>query len=174
MKYILLLRHAKSSHNNAGIEDFDRPLTKQGSEDASSLGRYIKNIGYLPDQIISSTAKRARQTSYLFSKSSGVPKEQINWNDDFYNGSSFNYLKEIHECGKDFKTVMLVGHNPNIEETASLLCSEQQSYVVRMPPAALVCFEHPAVTWNQIKEGTARIKWMITPKLLKKLIPGSS
>lgn len=169
MKHILLLRHAKSSWDDSGLDDFDRPLDKRGNRDAPRMGTFTRKSGYLPDHIFSSTATRARQTTSLFCEQAGLDEENISWTDDFYYGTAYDYLEAIQEAPEDAKTIMLVGHNPKMEETASLLCSDSKSYTVRMPTAALVCLEHPAVKWNQVKEGTARIKWMMIPKLLKKL-----
>lgn len=168
MKHILLLRHAKSSHEDSSLDDFDRLLAKRGLKDAPVMGKFVQNRGYVPDLIISSPAKRARQTAELFADASGADKENIRWDEDFYYGSSYDYLEAIQQCDEGLGSVMLVGHNPKMEETVSLLCSDQRSYIARMPTAALVCFEHPAVQWKQVKEGTARIKWMMIPKLLKK------
>lgn len=169
MKHILMLRHAKSSWDDSSLDDFDRPLAKRGMKDAPRMGAFAKKSGYLPDHIFSSTAKRARETTSLFCKQSGLDNDIIEWTDDFYYGSAFDYLEAIQSSPEELGTVMLVGHNPKMEEVASLLCSDNNSYTVRMPTAALVCLEHPAVKWSQVKEGTARIKWMVIPKLLKKL-----
>ncbi len=169
MKHILLLRHAKSSWDDSSLDDFDRPLAKRGRKDAPRMGSFVKKAGYTPEHIFSSTAKRARQTTALFCEQAGIDDEATEWTDDFYYGSSFDYLEAIQQCPEGAESVMLVGHNPKMEEAASLLCSDNKSYTVRMPTAALVCLEHPAVKWNQVREGTARIKWMVIPKLLKKL-----
>ncbi|MDX1586508.1 MAG: histidine phosphatase family protein [Balneolaceae bacterium] len=169
MKHILLLRHAKSSWDDSSLDDFDRPLAKRGKKDAPRMGAFIKKSGYLPDKVYSSTAKRARQTTRLFCEPARLEDETITWTEDFYYGSAYDYLEAIQQSPDNAETVMLVGHNPKMEEIASLLCSDNKSYTVRMPTAALVCLEHPAVKWKQVREGTARIKWMMIPKLLKKL-----
>ena len=169
MKHILLLRHAKSSWDEPGLDDFDRPLAKRGIKDAPRMGAFVEKCGYVPDHIISSPAKRAKQTASLFSESAGIESRGIQREEDFYYGSAFDYLEAIQKSSEDYETIMVVGHNPKIEEAVSILCSDQRSYPVRMPTAALVCVEHPAMKWSQVKEGTARIKWMVIPKLLKKL-----
>lgn len=169
MKHILLLRHAKSSWDDSSLDDFDRPLAKRGIKDAPVMGAFAAKSGYSPDRIISSPAKRAKETTELFSRKAGVKDQLIQWEEDLYYGSSFDYLEAIQQCANEAETVMLVGHNPKMEEAVSLLCSDNKSYTVRMPTAALVCIEHPAVKWSQVREGTARIKWMVIPKLLKKL-----
>lgn len=170
MKHILLLRHAKSSWDDSSLEDFDRPLAERGLKDAPRMGGFAKETGYVPDGIISSPAKRARHTTELFSARAGVGEAFISWEEDLYYGSARDYLETIRQSDDVWNTVMLVGHNPLMEETASMLCSQEDSYIARMPTAALLCFEHPAVKWQQVKPGTARLKWMVIPKLIKKLV----
>jgi len=171
MKYILLLRHAKSSWDDPGLDDFDRPLAKRGIKDAPRMGAFARKTGYVPDLVISSPAERARQTTQFFTSKAGIDEEAIQWERNFYYGSASDYLTAVQQCGDDngIDSVMLVGHNPKMEETASLICGSGSSYITRMPTAALVCIEHPAVKWEQVKAGTGRIKWMVIPKLLKKL-----
>lgn len=169
MKYILLLRHAKSSWDDPTLEDFDRPLAKRGIKDAPRMGAFTHKAGYLPDLIISSPAERARQTSQLFCSKADLEEEVIRWNKDFYYGSASDYLEAVKQCDEEVNTVMLVGHNPKMEETVSLICGGGKSNITRMPTAALVCIEHPAVEWKQVRAGTGRMKWMVIPKLLKKL-----
>lgn len=169
MKYILLLRHAKSSWDDSSLDDFDRPLAKRGIKDAPRMGAFARKTGYAPDLIISSPAKRVRQTTELFASEAGIDHSEIEWEEDFYYGSASDYLAAIQQCGDGLDSVMLVGHNPKMEQAVNSLCGSGSGYVARMPTAALVCFEHPATKWTQVKAGTARMKWMVIPKLIKKL-----
>lgn len=168
MKTIMLLRHAKSSRNSSRKKDFDRPLTTRGRKDTSRMGAFIKEVGALPAAIISSPAKRAEQTAQLLIKDAGIDPSLIRWNKDLYYGGARDYLSTIQKAPEEAMTILLVGHNPLMEETVSLLCNEEGAYAVRMPAGALVCIEHPAIGWKQIKAGTARLKWMMIPKLLEK------
>lgn len=169
MKTIMLLRHAKSSRDDSSLKDYDRPLTKLGRRDAPLMGLFVKEVEALPDIIMSSPAKRAGQTVRLFAKASGFDLSLIRWNENLYYGGARDYLSAIQEAPETTEGVLLVGHNPLLEETVSLLCNLEGSYAVRMPAASLVCIEHPAVAWKQVKSGTARLKWMMIPSLLKKL-----
>ena len=169
MKTIMLLRHAKSSHDDSSLKDFDRPLASRGQKDAPRMGLFIRKVNLLPAVVESSNAKRAKQTTELFLKAAGAEDPEISWNENLYYGGAPDYLRAIQNAPEGADSIMLVGHNPLLEETVSLLCSEQGEYVVRMPTAALVCIEHPAMHWKQVKAGTARLKWMMIPKLLKKM-----
>ena len=170
MKTIMLLRHAKSSHDDSSLKDFDRPLAKRGRKDAPRMGRFINQVDVLPGHIVSSPAKRAQQTTELLIESAELSSSVISWNENlYYGGGARDYLTAIHNAPGDTDDILLVGHNPLLEETVSLLCNGEGSYTVRMPTAALVCIEHPAIEWEQVKAGTARFQWMMIPKLLRKM-----
>ncbi len=169
MKTIMLLRHAKSSHDDSSLKDFDRPLAKRGRKDAPRMGTFIRQVDALPGHVESSPAKRARQTTELLIESAEIPSSIITWNENLYYGGARDYLAAIHNAPEDTDDILLVGHNPLMEETVSLLCNGEGSYTVRMPTAALVCIEHPAIEWKQVKAGTARFQWMMIPKLLQRM-----
>jgi len=169
MKTIMLLRHAKSSHDNSSLKDVDRPLAKRGREDAPRMGKFIHQVNARPAHIESSPAKRAKQTTDLLIESAELPSSVVTWNEKLYSGSARNYLAAIHNAPEAADEILLVGHNPLLEEAVSLLCNGKGAYTVRMPTAALVCIEHPAITWKQVKVGTARFQWMMIPKLLRKM-----
>lgn len=168
MKTILLLRHTKSSRGGSKGKDFDRPLARRGKKEAPLLGLFVKEIKTVPHLIKSSPANRAKQTTELFIQAAGIDSSTIKWDENLYYGGARDYLSAIQKAPDNTSNILLVGHNPLLEETVSLLCSDEGAYVVRMPPGALVCLEYPAVKWKQIKTGMARMRWMITPDLLKR------
>lgn len=165
VKTILLLRHAKSSYG--GTADFERPLNEEGKKDAPLMGSFVSKSNSVPDQIISSTAKRARQTTELLNGILALNSKLISWNEDLYYGNASAYMKAVQHTGQNVDTVMLVGHNPSIEESISLLVADSSAYITSVPSAGLICIEHPAIKWEQIKPGTARLKWMMIPEMLK-------
>lgn len=168
MKYILLLRHAKSSHDDAGLKDFDRPLAPRGKKDAPRMGQFVSNIEFLPEVIISSTAKRAAQTTRLFAEAAGLDEDIVQWDRNLYYGSARHYLETIWALDKECQTAMLVGHNPKIENCIALFCGNGS---VQMPTCGLACLQQPANQWDHIQEGLASLKWRVTPKILEKMQP---
>lgn len=168
MKQILLMRHAKSSWDDANLTDFDRPLNKRGTEDANRMGQYLRDIKSKPTTIISSPAQRAKQTSQLSAKAVKMDEKHIIWNKQLYHGSVSDYLDAVQSASEDWERLMLVGHNPLMEHTVSLLSGAEVA-IVRMSPAALVCLESPVEKWKNISPGSCQIKWMMVPKVLKKL-----
>ncbi|MFH5831430.1 SixA phosphatase family protein [Halalkalibaculum sp. DA3122] len=167
MKQILLLRHAKSSWEIPHLKDFDRPLAARGQKDAPRMGRFLKKTGYLPGLVISSPAERAKETTQLCLEAAGLDEDLITWNDNLYYGTAGDYLDAIQQVPKNIECIMLVGHNPKMEDIASSLGGEAN---IRVPTAALICFEQPANRWDQIIPGHPQLKWIMIPKLLKKLI----
>lgn len=164
------MRHAQSSHGVGKHKDFDRPLAKQGTVDASRIGLFIKQAGVQPGYIVGSTAKRSRETVELLIKAANLTSDIVSWNEDLYYGGARDYLSVVQKASDDTDRVMIVGHNPLLEETASLMCNGEGEYVARIPSGGLVCIEHPAMEWKQIKPGTARFRWMMIPELLQKML----
>lgn len=169
MKKILLLRHAKSERDSR-IKDINRSLTSRGKEDAMRMGMFIRGIEALPSYIVSSPAKRAKQTSKHFAKSAGIDYDFINWDEELYYGGARDYVNVIQKTPSGTDEILIVGHNPLLEETVSLLCDDEGVYSVRMETSTIVCVEHPAIEWKQIKPGTSRMRWMVTPDLIKKFL----
>jgi phosphohistidine phosphatase len=78
-----------------------------------------------------------------------------------------DYIEQIQAASDDHERVMVVGHNPIMENTAGLLAGSEHKIAVRMPTAALVCLECFADTWEDVAPGTCQIKWMMIPKILR-------
>ncbi len=170
MKYILLMRHAKSSWEDASLSDFDRPLAGRGLKDAPRMGRYLRKTGYTPDYIVSSPAQRAKETTLLATKAMKCEESIINWDEDLYFSSTQAYLDAIRTAPKHAETTMLVGHNPLMESVGSGLSSGSDRNAIRMPTAGLICLESYGHQWESINWGSCQIKWMVIPRLLKEIL----
>ena len=170
MKQILLLRHAKSSWDDESLKDFDRPLAKRGRNDASRMGDFVRKLNIKPSIIISSPAARAKETALLFAKAAKCEEEIIEWKSGLYYGTSADYLETIKNVSNNCETVLLVGHNPLIENTAGTLVGESNGISITMPTAALVMLTTYVPTWKQVNWGTCELNWMMIPKALKKIM----
>ncbi|RNC84380.1 MAG: histidine phosphatase family protein [Balneola sp.] len=170
MKFILLLRHAKSSWSDPSLDDFDRPLAGRGIKDAPRMGKYLKKSGYKPDYIVSSPAARAVQTTRLCTEAMKLDESIIRWDEDLYFESVLNYIEAVQSAPENADTMMVVGHNPLMEATATALSGGRDTTAFRIPTAGLVCLESYAVRWQDIKPGTCQVKWMMIPKVLREII----
>ncbi len=145
MKTLLILRHAKSSwKSNRG--DHDRPLNDRGKRDAPRVGKLLKQSGLAPDRILSSTAKRARKTAAKVAKKcqyEGV----LELKGSLYLGAPEDYIQVLREVEDVADCVMVVGHNPGLEQLLSLLTGEVQS----LPTAALAQVALEVDTWQELR-----------------------
>lgn len=174
MKSILLLRHAKSDWSNPSLSDFDRPLNKRGQKDAPRMGLVLDNFQAMPDLVISSPSIRTRQTVELAVLESGYNGE-IRWIDTIYGGSFYDIMAALHDIPESITRPLIVGHNPGVEETVSLLLSSQEQNPttharVRIPTAGLVYLDAHIDTWRDLKPGCCVLRWFLIPKLLKTII----
>jgi phosphohistidine phosphatase len=161
MKTLLLLRHAKSSWDNPGLRDFDRPLAERGKRDAPRMGEALRERGPLPDFVLCSTAKRARSTMKAFVKAARIGVEPA-FEEGIYEAITPELMKIIRRLPPASSCALMVGHNPGFEELVARLTEEPQ----RMPTAALACIEFAVESWDDIEDGQGRLLWLITPKQL--------
>jgi len=125
MKSLLILRHAKSSWKHPELTDHDRPLNKRGKRDAPRMGKILRSEHLIPEAIISSTAARAHVTAEAVAKASGY-KGKIALNRSLYAAGPGAYLKVLHELSDHYKRVLVVGHNPGLEELLDMFTDETQ------------------------------------------------
>ena len=164
MKTLLILRHAKSSWDNPALSDYDRPLNKRGKRDAPRIGGHLKQTGVLPDRILTSSAKRARKTAKKVAKACGY-KGKIIRLDNLYHASPGVYYENLRTQSNKYQSVMVVGHNPTIEQLVSYLSGE----IHRMPTAAIAHFELPIDDWKTLDLSTkGNLVNLWTPKSLFK------
>ena len=172
MKTILLLRHAKSDWGDPELTDFDRPLAKRGQKDAPLMGEVVKQLEHVPDLILSSPALRAQETAELVAEACGY-KKSIEWVETFYTGGCDDSLTTLQGLPASIERVMVIGHNPTIEELAATLLSEdmdeewRDEWVVRIPTCGLVCLNFNIIEWSMLEPGDAVLRWFLIPKLVK-------
>ena len=174
MKSILFLRHAKSDWSNPSLSDLDRPLAKRGLKDAPRIGRVLAKFGCMPDLIISSPSLRTRQTVELAVLENGYQGE-IMWEERLYGGNSYDITGVIHAIPENVERPMIVGHNPGIEETLSLLLSAHgnnptDGIRLRVPTAGLAYLDACVDIWGNLKPGMCILRWFLVPRLVKAII----
>jgi phosphohistidine phosphatase len=120
MKELLVLRHAKSEHSNPRLMDHDRPLNPRGLETAPRVGRLLASEDLLPDLVLCSTAMRTTQTAALVLEAAGtdIPTEHLK---ELYLASARTILEQVVLGGGDADRVMVVGHNPGMEDILDML-----------------------------------------------------
>lgn len=152
MKKLYIVRHAQKEVEKAGQDDYDRPLSNKGLEDAQKMADKLFDKGYRPDLIVSSPAVRTRQTSEIFAKTLRYTKT-IMYNEVLY----MAYLNELQETlTYTFDTVesmILVGHNPSLTALALTLVGFKEEIAM----GAMVEVEFDCDSWIDISKENARL-----------------
>jgi phosphohistidine phosphatase len=150
MKTLLVLRHAKSSWDHTALDDHERPLNTRGQRDGPRMGELVREHRLIPDIIISSDAVRARRTAEAVAKAAhhtgGVLLDPR-----LYAASPSDIVAVLRETREtNAGTVMIVGHNPGLEELVTLLTGERQD----LPTAALAQIGLPIDRWRDLDVST--------------------
>ncbi len=159
MKKLYILRHAKSSWDQPGLADFDRALNHRGLIAAPFMGELIAIKDYLPDLIISSPAKRARQTAVIVKESSGANAE-LKFDERIYEASPQELRQIVSELSEEINSAMIVGHNPGIEGFINFLTGNQEP----MPTAALASITLNIDKWSDLSADCGELQEIIRPK----------
>ena len=150
MKTLLLLRHAKSSWEDGNLADFDRSLNARGRSDAPRMGRLLVQDELTPDLIVTSAARRAATTAELIALAAEYAGD-IQYTNELYLADPETFLDVARDTADGVARLMLVGHNPGIEELVSNLAGREE----RMPTAALACFRLAIEHWRELNDETA-------------------
>ena len=150
MKRLLILRHAKSSWADSSISDWQRPLNDRGVRDAPRVGEWLRERSLVPDAIITSDAVRARTTAELAAKAAGYPGA-ISVEPELYHATPGAALAVLQGVASEAGTVLIVGHNPGLEELVRQLTGEH----LDLPTAALVDIALPIERWSEVDAASA-------------------
>ncbi|MDQ2855434.1 MAG: histidine phosphatase family protein [Acidobacteriota bacterium] len=160
MKTLLVLRHAKSSWKESGLVDFERPLNARGKRASDLIGRFLRKKKPFPDLVLCSTATRARETVRLVLEAARLVVE-VRYDQRLYLASADRLTEIVCEIEEDRGSVLLVGHNPGMEELIPRLTGE----TVSMPTAALAKIELDVDGWSVLSvEKRGRLDWLVKPK----------
>ena len=144
MKTLLLLRHAKSDWSDPTLADHDRPLNKRGKRARRDVAAHVD--GWRVDLVVCSTARRTRQTAKPVIAALYCP---VRYEERLYAASTDDVLAVVRTLPEECDTVMLVGHNPSMEEVTFELCGKSPVY----PTAALGTVLLPVDTWSEAAPG---------------------
>jgi phosphohistidine phosphatase len=162
MRSLLLLRHAKSSWKQPDLNDHDRPLKKRGRRDAPRMGRLLLREELVPDLILTSSAVRARQTAEAVADACRESAEPRSLR-ELYLADAEDYAVLFRGIPDDNERVLVVGHNPTLEELLELLTGARET----MPTAALALVELPIGRWRELAlDGSARLVRLWRPREL--------
>jgi phosphohistidine phosphatase len=155
MKTLFLLRHAKAVSTSEALRDLDRSLSDQGREQAERVGKYLKQQNISFDLVLSSTALRARETTELVLTAAGSMSE-VRFDQRIYEASFQQLLELVCEIEKEKNEVLLVGHNPGLEELLKRLTGRFET----MGTSTLAKIALGASAWTEAVAEKGDLSWL--------------
>lgn len=162
--YLTLLRHAKAGNQGPEGTDFDRPLTARGVHDAARMAELIASQLPPVDLAMVSSARRAKLSGEIVASVLALPPGALLLEERLYMAEPEQILYRIRELPAELNHLLLVAHNPAIQEAASMLAKEELGPV---PTAGMVTFEIDASSWASLSPDTARLSGVYRPKELR-------
>lgn len=162
-RHLALLRHAKSSWSDPHLDDHDRPLAPRGRRAATRVGLYMRQEGIAPDLVLCSSATRARQTLDLLDLATNT---EVFVEDELYGATATVLLARLRRVGNTTRSVLLVGHNPGIQDTAISLARNPEDLTDKFPTATLAELLLPNAAWKDLRLGIARLQALVVPRNL--------
>jgi phosphohistidine phosphatase len=169
LKTLGLFRHAKSDWHDPRARDFDRPLNPRGEKGAGLVGRHIFDHDVKWDKVIASPAVRVAETIELAAKATGRPIA-VNWDRRIYLASSATLLDLLREQKDDPGSVLMVGHNPGLEDVIFDLVPDDGTSPLRdvvelkFPTASFAVLELDIEHWNELKDRCGKLVHLIRPR----------
>lgn len=158
---LIIVRHAKSDWDAPSSRDFDRPLNKRGKLNAPEMASRLKELGMIPNQIVSSPALRALTTAKYFASIFQMDVSLIQTNMQIYEASARDLLKVVNDLDDQYEQIALFGHNPGLTDFANYL---GDLAIYNLPTCAVVILEFPFEKWAMVSGGTAKVLHFDYPK----------
>ena len=161
MKYLFLTRHAKSSWDDPGLTDINRPLNKRGKKAAPFMGKLIMDKGEKLDLLISSPANRALLTAKAFGGAMGLVENDIIIDPTIYGAGTQQLLELVQGQNDQHNSIMLFGHNPTFTSFVNLLTGNN---ILNIVTCGVVRIDFEFSFWTNINYGSGKLVYYEYPK----------
>lgn len=152
MRELILLRHAHAEPTDTGQADIDRPLSPHGLAEAEAAGRWLLEQRLVPDRVLCSPARRARETLEAVLELTGYVEQRLE--ERIYEATS-GMLAALADEHRDVERLLVVGHNPAMEQLVALMHTGQSGDYRGMPTASIAVLTLPVTA--AIEPGAARL-----------------
>ncbi|MER8223089.1 histidine phosphatase family protein [Streptomyces sp. NPDC094143] len=171
LRRLVVLRHAKSAWP-VDVADHERPLAPRGRRDAPAAGRALAEADCLPDLALCSTAVRARRTWELAAAEWGTPPP-VRHDRRLYAAGPAGLLTVVREVPAEVETLLLIGHNPGLEELVLALARDGlddtlERVRTKFPTSAIAVLSWRGTTWRDLGPGTALLTSLTVPRGARK------
>jgi len=161
-KQLTLIRHAKSSWDNKGQPDFERVLNERGQGDARRMGQALDKREITFDQVLCSSAARAKETLSLLRENLDIEDNAILYLDDLYCASVPTLIQIIQQQNSNKNNIAIVAHNPGLEDLATTLSGNSESFST----CTVMKIEFTFNDWSQLGTKTGIATLLLKPKTL--------
>lgn len=161
MKLITLIRHAKSSWDNANLSDFERPLNARGRRDAEFMSNLLPTILPNPEMIYCSKAERARETAEYFLNKYNFPREKVIYDHGIYENGIRFLIKLIQKTPDNINNLVIIGHNPDITAFSNAFTL---NYYDNIPTCGIIGIEFDLEKWTDFANVVGRAVFYEYPK----------
>jgi len=166
----MLLRHAKSAWPE-GVPDRDRPLATRGRKAASLIGEYMAREGLVPDLVLVSPSRRTQET-WMLVRDKLPGHVEARDHAGLYEVSAVKILDALAHVENACRTLLIIGHNPGLQELALLLTDAgddgaRRKMTGKFPTAGLAVIDFGAADWQEIGEGSGSLERFVTPRSLE-------
>lgn len=159
-KTLIIMRHAEADW---GLDDFNRPLTRRGHEQASKAGQWLVEQGFVPEMLVSSAALRTRQTTTWVSEALGEKAPTASLDERLYNAPASALVSTITRAPQGVQSLMVVAHLPGVQDAALELARPDSDYDALMDashgfsPSSVAVFD-VYDDWSELTSGGAFLK----------------
>lgn len=169
VKKVSLLRHAKSGWDDPVARDFDRPLNAKGKRAAQRIGQYLRDQRIAFDHVVASPAIRVVETiEYL--GDGAVEKLNPAWDKRLYLASAVSLLDVIQEANDGYDSLLLVGHNPGLEDLVLMMVPDapgdgtRDQVEEKFPTASIAEITFPVDRWEDVRPNGGTISLFVRPR----------
>src|SRR2546423_8442596 len=169
MKRLYVLRHAKSAWDDPALADHDRPLAPRGRRAAKAIGRHLRAEGVEPELVLCSSARRARETLERIEPALG--RRRVRVERELYGAGADALLERLHAVPDAVASVMLIGHNPGLEDLVLSLArpaDKRDEIEAKFPTAALATLAFDGEHWADLCPDAADLVAYVRPRDLKR------
>ena len=160
-RQLTLLRHAKSSWDDATVKDRNRPLNDRGERDAPLMGQRLRARGARPTLFLTSPAVRARRTAKIIAREIGYPLEFLQREEELYLASPDEIMAVLARQDSSFRDIMVCGHNPGLTQLANLLTG---AGIDNVPTTGVVVIELNLGRWADLDGAQGKLLLFDYPK----------
>ena len=162
---IYLIRHAKSSHKDTSLTDFDRPLMKKGKAAAVLMGEKLMNRGIILDKMIISPSKRTKSTAKRIAKGLTFEKDSIQHDTIIYKCKTQELISIIRNVDPEYKSVAIIGHNPSTIQAANHF--QKDTIFTAVPTCGVIAIRFESASWSNLGHKEGKFLFFDCPKNYK-------